>query len=163
MPYLKKRFHRDNNFFQAVYGVQPLARPLSADPAHSAQTYGYHSGPYGNYGQAGYHQQWPPQHFNYGNQSGYENYANHYANNYANNWPVNQQWTNWPNWGQQQQQQQSAQPVLQNNPGPANPQGVINSQGLVNSQGVTNPDVSYQRTLEYVQQCQTWSNNPQQQ
>jgi hypothetical protein len=145
---------------------------LSAEPAHSAHAYGYHSGPYGNYGQANYHQQWPPQHFNYGNQSGYENsYGNNYSNsNYANNWPVSHQWTaNWPNWGQHQQQQQhSAQQVLQNNPGPANPQlpintqGLVNSQGIANPQGLPNPDVSYQRTLEYVQQCQNWSTNPQQ-
>jgi hypothetical protein len=117
--------------FQAVFSAQ---RPFSADPtAQSAQPFSCHPGPYANY--ASYHQpNW--QNFGY---NGYDNFGANYPNNWSG-----EQWRQWNNWGQPHQQLQ-AQPVLQNSLGPVNP-------------NAGNIDVSYQRTLDYVQQCQSWSN-----
>ena len=132
-------------FFQGAFSVQ---RPFSADPAHSAQPFSCHPGPYAEY--VAYHQQnWPSFGYIYE-----ENFVSNFPANYPNSWTADQ-WRHWNSWGQhqpqhqqqQQQQQHQTQPVLQNSLGPMNPNVVGNL------------DPSYQRTLDYVQQCQSWSNS----
>ena len=124
--------------FQPAYNSQPTVRPSSADPALSAQAYGYHPGPYGNYGQNSYGQPWPSHNINYNHHPNFENQytpqTNYNGYTGPNHWAGaqnTQHWSNWPNWSQGNLTQPSAANL--------------------------GPDMSYQRTLEYVEQCQSWS------
>jgi len=149
-------FHQPGSFA----GFQPPASGTGTPATQAAQWQAFND----------FHQGFPPSNYNYSHFNPAQQNQQQLAppggphQNHHQNWPASnhaqQQWNNWNYYGQQQQNGAQAGQQL----APPPPLGGATAPGGAAAVGPSGENsASYQRTLEYVQQCQqqSWSANNQ--